>query len=106
MLSSVGSAGIIFVPDGGTVTNTGTGTATATLTCTTPAVWNYTITSGGTVASASIPSGTSASSITFTQSHTGVIPNRVGYSTTWSVSGSAGGITRNFTVSLTTTGDA
>jgi uncharacterized membrane protein len=81
------------------------GTATATLTCTTPAVWTYSITSGGTVASVNVASGASASSITFTQSHTGTIPNRVGYSTTWSVSGSAGGIIRNYTVSLTTTGD-
>lgn len=100
-----GLSNVAFTPDGGPVTNTAAFLASATLACNLSAVWTYSVTSGGTAVSVSLASGASGTSIQFQQGVTGLSPNRVGHTTTWGVQGVSNGVTRNFTVTLTTQGD-
>lgn len=88
-----GKSNVIFSPDGGTLLATGTTFASIELTCNFAAVWTYS--GGGTGSAVSIASGGSAVTITF------LLNNFSGFrSAFWTVTGTALGVTRNFTVNL------
>lgn len=88
-----GKSNVIFAPDGGTLLATGTTIASIEITCNFAAVWTYS--GGGTGSAVSIPSGGSAVTITFS------LTNFSGFrSAFWTVTGTALGVTRNFTVNL------
>lgn len=88
----------VFTPNGGTVADEEQGTASVTLTCNNPATWTYT--QNGSQGTASLASGGSGTSITFNVSATG----KVTVSTSFSVTGTSNGVSRNFTVNLTADG--
>jgi hypothetical protein len=88
-----GKSNVIFSPDGGATTDSGLTNASVTLACNFDAVWTYA--GGGTGSSVSIGSGGSAASITFS------LFNPSGFrSAFWTVTGTALGVTREFTVNL------
>lgn len=101
---------VVFDPDGGSVEISDTYVAQYTLTCSQPATWVYSTTSsGGTGArgTVSIPSGSTASGITFRIEATAGSPGNRQFNTqTWSVTGMSGGVTRSFSVTLTAEGDS
>lgn len=84
-----------FNPDGGAVDGSAIGeAATVTLYANPAAVWTYS--GGGTGGFVNVPSGNSATSITFS-----CVPPGVGARVrNWTVTGTIGGLVRNFTVSL------
>lgn len=97
-----GTSDVAFSPDGGTsagspveVGGAGATSVSRTLSCTTSAVWTFTR-DGDTSGTASISSGSSATSVTFSLSTS--FSNKM---TSWTVSATAGGITRYWTVTLT-----
>jgi len=97
----------VFTPDGGTlgssVTLTGYGSggddAFVTIDCSVSAIWTWTRT-GSTDAYASVSSGGSSTSITFTLPNFGF----TALSSTFSVQGNGNGTIRNWTVQLYNTG--
>lgn len=96
-----GRSGVLFTPDGGNVSVTDFTSVSATLSCTAPATWTYTRTSGADgYSGANLPSGSSATSIIFGCNTTSSGGKEIARSASWTVSGTAGGVTRNFTVSL------
>ena len=97
------SAAATFTPDGGTSAGSpvslydyaaGGGSASKTITCSATATWTWT--RSGTYGTASIASGGTGTSITFTLNNTTTTPR----STTWTVSATAGSTTRYWTVQL------
>lgn len=104
-----GKSSLSFSPAGGTSSaaavllsdwNAGGGTASVTITCSQPAVWVHS--RSGTSGSASVTSGGSASSITFSLTNSGFTIRQ----TTWYVSGSVGGVTQYWRVELVNEGFA
>lgn len=88
-----GKSNVIFTPNGGSAFNAGTTFASVTLECNFAAVWTFS--GGGTGSSVSIASGDTATSITFS------LTNFSGFrSAYWTVTGTALGVTREFTVEL------
>jgi hypothetical protein len=103
-----GKSNINFTPAGGTSAGSPVsvsdfevypGSASVTISCTQSATWTWTRTSG-TTGSGSTASGNSATSITFTMA-SAQFQQRL---STFTVSGTAGGITRYWTVTLETEG--
>lgn len=100
-----GSA-VTFTPDGSASSATpvalynysDTTAVSQSITCSQSAVWNWVRTSG-TTGSVSLATGASGLVITFSQGF-GTNPR----STTWTVNGTAGGVTRYWTVTLETEG--
>lgn len=97
---------VMFSPvDGGYVSADGQYSAGLSLGCNVPAVWTYTTASGfgGTV---NTPSGSTSTSIVFSISASGgSIGNRQSREQTWNVTGTANGVSRDFTVYLLAQGD-
>lgn len=102
-----GKGGATFSPAGGTSSGSpmalsdwrsGGGTAQVTITCSQAAVWTYS--RSGTYGSANVASGGSATSITFSLSNSGYTVRE----STWTVSGTVGGTTRYWVVTLTNDG--
>ncbi len=97
-----GKSNVAFTPNGGTsagapvaLSDYGSLNASVTISCTQAATWTWTKT--GTGGSASVSSGGSAASITFSNSTTSF----GGFKTaTYTVSATAGGITRYWTVTV------
>ena len=108
-LSSLyGKSSLSFTPTGGpsqaaavTLSDQRTTGATISISCSAPATWIYTRT-GSTSGTASIGSGGVASSITFTLNNATTLPKI----TQWSVSGTVGGVTQYWHVTLTAEGYA
>ena len=94
---------VTFTPDGGTYDVNQLGPAEFTLTCSQAAVWTYSGTGSATGNSVTLPSGGSGTSITFTLQPPGISGVR---SRTWTVTGTAAGVTRNFTIFLTAEADS
>lgn len=101
-----GTSDVVFSPDGGLSAgspaalgdlSTYPGTALVTISCNQAAVWTWTR-SGSTEGGASIASGGTSTSITFTLPSS----NSVFRTTTYTVSATAAGITRYWTVTLNT----
>lgn len=98
--SFYGKSNVTFTPAGGETVETrvstgsaGAYSATKTISCSQSATWTYT--RSGSFGSADVASGGSSTTITFSLSTAGT--NRY---TTWSVSATAGGITRYWLVYL------
>jgi predicted HNH restriction endonuclease len=100
-----GKSNVSFSPDGGTSAGSPVTlsqfrvypqNASVTISCTQSATWTWT--RSGDTASASVASGGSATSITFTLS-SAQFQQKL---STFTVSGTAGGITRHYTVTLET----
>jgi hypothetical protein len=103
-----GKSNVSFSPDGGSSAGSPTflsdfavypGGASVTISCTQSATWTWTR-SGSTQASADTASGNSSASITFFLNS----QQFGGRSATFTVSGTAGGVTRYWTVTLETEG--
>ena len=99
-----GTSDVAFSPDGGTsagaavaLSDFGSLYASVTITCNQSATWNYSITSGS-GGSASVSNGGSATSITISISTTEFGGTK---DTSYAVSGTAGGITRYWNVTVT-----
>lgn len=97
------SAGGTFSPDGGTSSGSpvalydykaGGASASVTITCSATATWTWT--RSGTYGTASIASGGTGTSITFTLNNSTTTPR----STTWTVSATSGSTTRYWSVQL------
>jgi hypothetical protein len=104
-------ASLTFTPDAGTYSASGFETASYTISCSQAATWTWTK-SGDSHCSASLASGGSATSITFTcnayqQTPAGQQPSPddpwVQNSCTFTVTGTANGVTKNYTINLTAT---
>lgn len=102
-----GKSSVSFSPAGGTSSGTavylsdwwaGGGSAQVTIFCSQSAVWTHS--RSGSFGSASVASGGSGTSITFSLSNNGYTIRE----TTWYVSGSVGGITQYWTVNLVNEG--
>lgn len=90
-----GKSNVTFTPDGGAVSDYEYGaTAQVTLTCNVPAVWTFTLAG---LATASISSGASASSVTFSLAAGSPGSNRVA---AFDVTGVSDGVSRTFNISL------
>lgn len=96
-----GTSDVAFSPDGGTsagspvsLSDAGATNASVTISCNQAATWTWS--GGGTYGTASVASGGSATSITFSLSTP--FQNR---DASWVVSATAAGVTRYWTVSLT-----
>lgn len=101
-----GKSNVTFSPDGGTISEGSNGgdPAVATITCSTTAVWSWGLSGNG---SASISSGGSATSVNFFcyPTNPSNVEDPFGYNAcTFTVTGVAGGVTRNFTVNLVANG--
>lgn len=110
MSNLLGKSNISFSPNGGTSSGSpvalsasasGANTASVTITCTQAAVWTWSR-GGSPNGTASVASGGSANSITFSLANSTTVPR----ATTFTVSATAGGITRYWTVSLANDGFA
>lgn len=104
-----GKSSVTFSPVGGASSATpvplsdwrsGGGSAQVTITCTQTAVWVHS--KSGTYGVATVASGGSGTSITFTLANNGTTIRE----TTWNVSGTVGGITQYWQVTLTNDGFA
>ena len=95
----------VWTPAGGTSAGSpvavGDGSSTQTITCSQTATWTWTR-SGSTAATASIATGGSGATITFNLPNATTIPR----SSTFTLSSTAGGVTRYWSVSLTNEGFA
>lgn len=103
-----GKSNVAFTPDGGTTAGSpialedvNIGSASITIYCTTSAVWTWTR-SGSTAGQASVVSGNSAFEITFSIVSSGLQTR----GSVFTVSGTAGGITRYYTVTIIAEGNA
>ena len=101
-----GTSDVSFSPDGGATAGSPSAlgdfagypnTATKTITCNQTATWTWTR-SGSTQGGASIATGGTGTSITFTLPSSATLPR----STTYTVSATAAGVTRYWTVTLDT----
>lgn len=107
-LSSLyGKSNVSFTPNGGTsagapvsLSDFGTLTASKTITCTQAATWTWSR-SSGTSGTANVTSGSSATSITFTLNTTGFTFRE----STFTLTATAGGITRYYVITLTAEGN-
>lgn len=107
-LSSLyGKSNVAFTPNGGTsagapvaLEDFGTLSASKTISCTQSATWTWTRTSG-TSGSVNVVSGGTGTSITFSLSTTGFTYRQ----TVWTLTATAGGITRYYTITLTAEGN-
>jgi hypothetical protein len=102
-----GKSALSFLPEGGSsfsspvfLSDTGVGgyPAQIIISCNQPAVWNHT--RNGAFGTASVASGSSANSITFSLSNTGFTIR----TTTWNVSATVAGVTRYWSVNLVAEG--
>lgn len=101
-----GKSNVSFTPDGGVSAGTAvaledersTG-STITISCSEPATWTHSRT-GGVAGAANVASGGTASSIRFTLNNSTFVPR----TSQWTVSGTAGGVTRHWLVTLTAEG--
>jgi hypothetical protein len=109
IMAGMSAGGVTFTPAGGpnagspvalSATSFGPGAAQVTITCSETAVWNWTRTGNTANSSASVASGGSATSITFSLSFA-FGTNR---QTVFTVDGTAGGVTQHWTVTLSTIG--
>lgn len=89
-----------FSPLAGSYTDGDDGTNTFTITCSAPAVWTWTRT-GSSLGTANVASGGTASSITFSISTT-----TVDRTSTFTVTGTSGGVTARYTINLTAWGNS
>lgn len=103
-----GKSAVTFTPDGGTssgarvtLEDTGINSASVTINCSTFAVWTWTRT-GSTAGTASVGSGGTSSTITFSITSSG----GSGRASTFTVNATAGDITRYYTVFVYAEGNA
>jgi hypothetical protein len=98
-----------FTPTNSPVYVEGTYDAVLTLTCNVPATWTYTRT-GGTAGAGNtltnLPSGGSGTQMYFSVSSPGDVGNRSTVDAYWSVTGTASGVSKTWTIYLTAHGDS
>lgn len=87
-----------FTPDGGALSDEGSAFASVQLNCTAAAVWTYAGGGGGSFVS--LASGSADTSIVFSLSNF----TQSELTAAWTVTGTAGNVSRSFMVSLLTTG--
>jgi hypothetical protein len=98
-LGSGTAPAVIFIPEGGVLSDTGQFFAGVSIECSQDAVWTYT--GGGPGGGVSIPSGSTATIISFSVT-TDFMPR----SASWNVSATSGGVTELWTVNLEVFGNA
>lgn len=95
--------GVTFKPAPGSADGSGRYTASVSITCNVPATWTYSAL--GPNSRASVRSGTSATTITFSITSPGTLGNRQTVDDLITVTATVGGTSYSWTVTLTAIGD-
>lgn len=94
-----------FTPDGGDVYGEGVNRGEVSISCNQDATWVYTPISGGSGTSVTVPSGGTTRFIGFSVDAIGSGNATRPRSASWSLTGTSGGVSRNFTVSVYASGN-